>query len=227
MNIDTSFHIDSKGPVLTVATFTPINTEMNVAEIKVENDMSDNVLPGAAEEPQPTSAPATATPRKRGRKKAADSADGDADADGDSTETPTKKGKASPKKTLGPIPTSLESAGLADKMVLRMRDEEGRSWTDITNVWMSMTGIKVEGSTLRKRYTAMKANFVSISAEDEARILKVKKEVEEKFEQEKWHKIAEGVAADGGNNYPANAIQKKFKELNKKAQAAAAVETEG
>lgn len=49
MNIDTSFHIDPKGPVLTVATFTPINTAMNVAEIKVENDMSDNVLPGAAE----------------------------------------------------------------------------------------------------------------------------------------------------------------------------------
>jgi hypothetical protein len=54
----------------------------------------------------------------------------------------------------------------------------------------------------------------------------VKKEVEEKFELEKWHKIAEGVAADGGNNYPANAIQKKFKELNKRAQSAAAVETE-
>jgi hypothetical protein len=54
----------------------------------------------------------------------------------------------------------------------------------------------------------------------------VKKEVKEKFELEKWHKIAEGVAADGGNNYPANAIQKKFKELNKRAQSAAAVETE-
>jgi hypothetical protein len=177
MNIDTSF-IDTNGQVFTVSTFTPINTEMNVAEVKVENDMSDHVLPDAAEvisteplserqrpnttqEPQPASSPATVTPRERGRKKVADSADGDADADADSTETPTKKGKASPKKTLGPIPTSLESAGLADKMVLRMRDEEGRSWTEITNVWMSMTGIKVEGSTLRKRYTAMKANFVS------------------------------------------------------------------
>jgi uncharacterized membrane protein YdbT with pleckstrin-like domain len=47
-----------------------------------------------------------------------------------------------------------------------MRDEEGRSWSEITNVWTRMTSIKVEGSTLRKRYTAMKANFVSISAED-------------------------------------------------------------
>ncbi|GFF51009.1 hypothetical protein IFM46972_09186 [Aspergillus udagawae] len=222
MNLDTSFHVDPTGPILTVSSFTPINTEMDVAEIEVENDKSNNVLPGAAEEPQPTSSPATTTPRKRGRKKAVDGAD----ADTDSTETPTKKGKTSPKKTLGPIPASLESAGLADKMVLRMRDEEGRSWSEITNAWTRMTGIKVEGSTLRKRYTAMKANFVSISAEDEVRIVKVKKEVEEKFEQEKWHKIAEGVATDGGSNYPANAIQRKFKELNKRAQAAAAVETE-
>ncbi|RHZ58138.1 uncharacterized protein CDV56_106007 [Aspergillus thermomutatus] len=224
MNLGTSSPIDPTGPVLTVRNFTPINTELNVAEIKIENNESINMLPRAAEEPQPTSAPATATPRKRGRKKAAEGADDDADAD--SPETPTKKGKTSPKKTLGAIPTSLESAGLADRMVLRMRDEEGRSWTEITNTWTSMTGIKVEGSTLRKRYTAMKANFVSISAEDEAKILKVKKEVEEKFEQEKWQKIAEGVAADGGNNYPANAIQKKFKELSKRAQAAAAAQTE-
>ncbi|KAH1580481.1 hypothetical protein KXW39_008769 [Aspergillus fumigatus] len=200
MSLDIFTLPDPTGPVLTVSTFTPINTDMDVTEIKVENDQSNNVRPGAAEESQSTSAPVNATPRKRGRKKAAD---GDADAD-----------------------TSPESAGLADKMVLRMRDEEGRSWSEITNVWTRMTGIKVEGSTLRKRYTAMKANFISISAEDEARILKVKKEIEEKFEQEKWHKIADSVAADGGNKYPASAIQKKFKELNKRTQAAAAGEAE-
>ncbi|KAH1380110.1 hypothetical protein KXW98_007855 [Aspergillus fumigatus] len=221
MSLDIFTLPDPTGPVLTVSNFTPINTDMDVTEIKVENDQSNNVRPGAAEESQSTSAPVNATPRKRGRKKAADG-----DADADSTETPAKKGKTSPKKGLGPIPASPESAGLADKMVLRMRDEEGRSWSEITNVWTRMTGIKVEGSTLRKRYTAMKANFISISAEDEARILKVKKEIEEKFEQEKWHKIADSVAADGGNKYLASAIQKKFKELNKRTQAAAAGEAE-
>jgi hypothetical protein len=72
----------------------------------------------------------------------------------------------SPKKSLGPIPTSLENAGLADKMILRMRDDEGRNWGDITKAWMTMTGIKVGNSTLRMRYTTMKANFVEISGED-------------------------------------------------------------
>jgi hypothetical protein len=43
VSLDTS-SLDQMGPVLTVSTFTPIN-----AEIKVENDRSSNVLPGAAE----------------------------------------------------------------------------------------------------------------------------------------------------------------------------------
>jgi hypothetical protein len=43
VSLDTS-SLDQMGPVLTVSTFTPINTE-----IKVENDRSSNVLPGAAE----------------------------------------------------------------------------------------------------------------------------------------------------------------------------------
>jgi hypothetical protein len=49
MNLDTSFHVGPTGPILTVSSFTPINTEMDVAEIEVENDKSNNVLPGAAE----------------------------------------------------------------------------------------------------------------------------------------------------------------------------------
>jgi hypothetical protein len=48
VSLDTS-SLDQMGPVLTVSTFTPINTDMDVAEIKVENDRSSNVLPGAAE----------------------------------------------------------------------------------------------------------------------------------------------------------------------------------
>jgi hypothetical protein len=44
----------------------------------------------------------------------------------------------------------------------------------------------------------------------------LKKEVEDKFEQEKWHKVGEAIEADGGQKYPATALQKKFKELAKK-----------
>ncbi|EAW11986.1 uncharacterized protein ACLA_007450 [Aspergillus clavatus NRRL 1] len=217
MDINTSFSPGPMDSVFTVPTFTPINNELAIAEIKIEANETDTMT-SPAEQPSP----AATTPRKRTRKKT----NTDANADADAAESPTKKGKGTPKTSLGPVPTSLASAGLADKMILRMRDGEGRSWTDITAAWTTMTGIKVEGSTLRKRYTAMKANFVSFSAEDEARILKVKKEVEDKFEQEKWQKISEGVEADGGGKYPAMAIQKKIKELSKKGQAAASVEDE-
>lgn len=53
----------------------------------------------------------------------------------------------------------------------------------------------------------------------EANILQAKKEIEEKFELEKWHKIAEAVEAKSGNKYPPTAIQKKFKELSRKMNA--------
>ncbi|KAE8354114.1 hypothetical protein BDV28DRAFT_147434 [Aspergillus coremiiformis] len=151
------------------------------------------------------------TPTKRGKKPAAANSE---------NATPTKKPKAagsSPsKKSLGPIPTSFDTAGVPDKMILRMRDEEGKNWTEINESWMKITGIKVGTSTLRMRYTTMKANFVEISVADEGRFLRLKREVEERFQQEKWHKIAEAIEADGGRKYPVPALQKKFKELAKK-----------
>ncbi|KAF7595270.1 hypothetical protein BBP40_006770 [Aspergillus hancockii] len=154
-----------------------------------------------------------ATPTKRRRKST---------TNGDASPSPTKKPKASPAagqsrgKSLGAIPTSFESAGLADKMILRMRDEEGRNWGDITKAWSLLTGNTVGNSTLRMRYTTMKANFVEIGEADEERLIRLKKEVEDKFEQEKWHRIVEAIEADGGQKYPVPALQKKFKELAKK-----------
>lgn len=50
----------------------------------------------------------------------------------------------------------------------------------------------------------------------ENHLIQIKKDVEEKFEVEKWHKIAEGIEAKSGNKYPPAAVQKKFKELLKK-----------
>jgi alpha-mannosidase len=51
----------------------------------------------------------------------------------------------------------------------------------------------------------------------EARLLRLKKEIEDKFEQEKWHRIVEAIKSDGGEKYPIAALQKKFKELSKNA----------
>lgn len=43
----------------------------------------------------------------------------------------------------------------------------------------------------------------------------MKKEIEEKFEQEKWPRLMEAIEADGGKKYPVAALQKKFKDLLK------------
>ena len=42
------------------------------------------------------------------------------------------------------------------------------------------------------------------------------KEIEDKFESEKWHRLADAIVTDGGAKYPATALQKKHKELTKK-----------
>lgn len=51
-------------------------------------------------------------------------------------------------------------------MIIQMRDKEGKNWGEINESWTKMTGIKVGTSTLRMRYTTMKANFVEFTGED-------------------------------------------------------------
>lgn len=51
----------------------------------------------------------------------------------------------------------------------------------------------------------------------------VKKDVEEKFEIEKWRKIADGIEARCGQKYPDTAIQKKYKQLRKRVKTSGPV----
>ena len=46
-------------------------------------------------------------------------------------------------------------------------------------------------------------------------LLKLKKEIEDRFEVEKWQKIADGIATTRGNKYSSAAVLKKYKELVK------------
>ncbi|KAK2798934.1 hypothetical protein FQN50_008665 [Emmonsiellopsis sp. PD_5] len=164
-----------------------------------------------------------ATPRKRGRKPATEKATSE---DGDDEESPTKKARGGAAKAGGsekgkkpgsrPMPTSYENASPEDRMLLRMKDEEGKPWGEIRAAWEEMTGEKVGGSTLSGRYARIKANFVVFNPDDEARLVQFKKEIESKFENEKWQQVAKAIEDAGGNKYPPAAVQKKFKELNKK-----------
>ena len=117
-----------------------------------------------------------------------------------------------------------------------MRDAEGRGFSEIQEVLEEITGVKIGSSSIRNRYYRMKSNFVMFEEKDvwtdlstetlnlrkEADtllqvpvLLRVKKEIEDKFELEKWQKIANGIESETGNKYPATAIRKKFKDVSK------------
>ena len=155
-------------------------------------------------------------------------------AEGDDTDaTPKVKARAST------ISTSKDTLSDVDKMILRMRDDEHKSWTEINEAWQKATG-KVPGkSTLTVRYGRIKANITQMPQEDvsaqhavpknhllifsqEERLIKFKKDAEAKFEVEKWAQIATMIEGDGGAKYSTAALQKKVKDLVKKQQGAAA-----
>ncbi|KAL2847449.1 hypothetical protein BJY01DRAFT_246813 [Aspergillus pseudoustus] len=220
--------------------FTPINSPkgqeldavMKMKQEEQDEDASTSPLKTLnAKEPKSATVKQTATrptkgtgsekstPSKRGRKT--------------DTATPTKRakkdnGNATPRKaSLPPVPASLAEAGTEDKMILNLRDGEGKSWAEITKLFISVTGIEVGSTTLRLRYGSMKAKFVEIPEEDASRLLHLKKEIEDKFESEKWARISEAIVTDGGGKYPVAALQKKFKQLDKAGVTAASVNASG
>ncbi|DAA75565.1 TPA_exp: Uncharacterized protein A8136_1639 [Trichophyton benhamiae CBS 112371] len=167
------------------------------------------------------------TPRKRGRKAKAGDATGAATAEeaDDEAETPSKKKRATPAKGTPSkagkraLPSNFDEASEEDKMLLRMKDEENKPWSEIKTAWEKATGETVGGSTLSNRYQRIKANFTVFSPEDEAKLIQYKKDIEDKFENEKWCRIADAMEAAGGKRYPAAALQKKFKDLGRKMAA--------
>lgn len=68
------------------------------------------------------------------------------------------------------MPTSYENASEEDKMLLRMKDDEGKGWNEIREAWTAMTGEPVGKSTLSGRYGRIKANFVVFRKEDVSHI---------------------------------------------------------
>ncbi|EYE98700.1 uncharacterized protein EURHEDRAFT_374756 [Aspergillus ruber CBS 135680] len=158
------------------------------------------------------------TPQKRSHGKKQPSTDPEAETNDNDEGSPTKRSRKPPGKkmtVLGPVPASYEEASPEDRMILRMKETEGKGWGEIQKAIEEVTGSNFVGSTLRVRYMKLKANFVVFEREDESHLLQGKKELEEKWEHDKWQKIAEYVEMKGGNKYPAAAIQKKFKELSK------------
>lgn len=124
-----------------------------------------------------------------------------------------------------------------------MKDVGGSSWADINSAVREITGVQVGGSTLAVRYARIKANmqvfeksdvcFFSLSGwvvdgadglmrvlyfqyRQELVLLQSKKDIEDRFDVEKWQKISEAIESKSGNKYSAAAVQKKFKEMAKR-----------
>ncbi|PLB42710.1 uncharacterized protein BDW47DRAFT_121811 [Aspergillus candidus] len=202
--------------------FTPINTKQ-ITSPTMESK----------KEIHKANTPKASTPQKRTHTPKTQTGQDEAQTNETTPNTPTKKPKTIPtkailtkannispiKKALGPIPTSLEAASTTDKAILRMRDDEGLGWKEITAEWCKLTGVTtpVGMSTLRMRYQTMKANFVGFTADDELRLCKHKRQIEQRFETEKWSRIADAIVADGGAKYAPASLQKKFKQLEKGA----------
>ena len=192
----------------------------------------------------PQSAPPV-TPRKRQRKPKKEGGEENRSDDDDETHSPTKKAnKETPSKRsrgLGPLPASYDEAGEADRLLLKMKDEEAKPWAVINEALEGIAGCKLTG--LSTRYARIKANFTVFPKEDvrfvldylvnsyyflltcglkqETHLLQSKKDIEAKFEVEKWQRIASDIEAKSGNKYSASVVQKKFKELSKTATGSA------
>lgn len=74
-------------------------------------------------------------------------------------ESPPKKSRAGKKiGPLGPIPTSYEEAGLEDRLIIEMRERDGKQWLGITAAIEEITGTKSGNTIMKNRYAHMKAN---------------------------------------------------------------------
>ncbi|KAI9696772.1 MAG: hypothetical protein M1836_005134 [Candelina mexicana] len=136
--------------------------------------------------------------------------------------TPRKRRAPTKPQTAGrSISTKLEDASKEDKMLISMKDN-GKSWAEIRKAWKEMTGEDTGNSTLPNRYNRLKANLASFKEEDEPKLLTAKAEVEKANELEFWGKVGVAMEAAGADKYPIKALEKKFKELQKKPAPAPA-----
>ncbi|KAL4960693.1 uncharacterized protein BDV14DRAFT_204439 [Aspergillus stella-maris] len=201
-----------------------MNTDMDEdsqLQASIKADTEDDAI--ADENTTPSKPPAStkkATPSKRKSASAANTPSKRSKKD--TTEADNEDGGTPTRATLPPIPTTFAAAGTGDRLILSLRDA-GKSWTEINKTFSETTGIKVGQSTLRMRYSSMKGNFAVIDEADEPRLFRFKKEIEDKFENEKWTRIADAIIADGGLKYTALTLQKKFKELKAKPADSAPV----
>ena len=77
-----------------------------------------------------------------------------------------RSAKISKAKTgIVPMPTSWAEVGVADRMLVTLRDN-GDSWAKIRKLWKEMTGLDTAASTLPTRYSRLKASMATLEDGD-------------------------------------------------------------
>ncbi|KAF2817190.1 uncharacterized protein BDZ99DRAFT_564967 [Mytilinidion resinicola] len=172
------------------------------------------------------------TPKSNGKRAAP--ADGESSA---AKKVKNEDGTPSGRKGTKKIATTLDELTTEDRLLISMRDE-GKSWSDIADMWARETGAPPGGkSTLPNRYSRLKANLAQVSDEHMELLVNAYKKVHEQFEQEKarfevekWSRIktvmeeAKGVA---DQKYTVAALQKYYKKAVDAIAAKAASSTDG
>ncbi|GAB7359082.1 hypothetical protein MBLNU230_g5154t1 [Neophaeotheca triangularis] len=111
-----------------------------------------------------------------------------------------------------PLPASYEDCLDYDKMLLDMRDG-GMGWEPIRKRWYQLTGEKTGQSTLPNRWSRIKANFIQISDDDSARMIKAKQDIEAAFEVNKWDLISKHMTTLQGNLYKPGVLKRHYQNL--------------
>ena len=113
------------------------------------------------------------TPKPKSNKKAKaaesseDSADPATSQETTKTGTPRKRAATVKDKAVARgLPTCMEDASEADKMLLHMKDNEGKGWTAIRATWKAMTGQETAASTLPNRYNRLKSIMMVLKKGD-------------------------------------------------------------
>jgi hypothetical protein len=131
--------------------------------------------------------------------------------------TPSKKVKKSIAPAT-PISTNKSTLSPEDRLLIKLKDEDGKTWSDITKFFSDLNSKTYDGSTFRKRYQKLKDNLTTITDDDLALLLKVKPEVDAKIaeqiraiENKLWQTVAEELINEGGAKYPPGALEKAWK----------------
>lgn len=99
-------------------------------------------------------------------------------------------------------------------MLLGWRDAN-KEWGPIRAEWQRLTGEVTAQSTLPNRYTRLKTNFAVLNEEDNAILVRAKREVEDAFQAQKWSLVARLLVQKGGSDHVSCPVvlQRQWKKL--------------